>query len=55
MTGTTDPNAWNDAQRLLREIILLREPGADKDDPRAANELEPARRSAGPSRRSGRC
>jgi hypothetical protein len=39
LTGTSDAEAWSDAQRLLARIILLREPGAEKDDPTKANEL----------------
>jgi hypothetical protein len=33
MTGTADPSAWSEGQRLLASVVLLREPGqiADKD------------------------
>ena len=31
MSGTTDPNAWSEAERLLAQTILLRQPGKPAD------------------------
>ncbi len=35
MSGTADPAAWSEGQKLLAKVILLREPGQDADKDKA--------------------